>query len=78
MEISPDFIVNLRLLTQGRLSDVELQTALLLKCGMHPSDLKVLFSKSNGAIVSRRETLSVKIFDRKIGVTIIDSIIRLL
>lgn len=75
---SPDFIKNLNLLTNGKISLVDWQTALLLKCGLTPKQLSILFMKSNGAIVSRREMLSLKIFGRKIGVKALDSVIRLL
>ena len=40
--------------------------------------MSLLMSKSNGAIVSRRLELGVKIFDKKIGVKVVDGIIRLL
>lgn len=78
LESSPNFMNNLNLLTFGNLTAIDIKTALLLKCGMKPSQLSVLFVRSNGAIISRREMLSVKIFDKKIGVKVLDGIIRLL
>lgn len=78
LESSPNFMSNLNLLTFGNLTAIDIKTALLLKCGMKPSQLSVLFVRSNGAIISRREMLSVKIFDKKIGVKVLDGIIRLL
>lgn len=78
LESSPNFMSNLRLLTLGKLTSIDSKTALLLKCGMKPWQLSILFVKSNGAIVSRRESISCKIFGEKISVTKLDGIIRLL
>lgn len=78
LSISPKFIENLNLLTLGTLTSNELHTALLIKCGIKPSKMAILLGRSNGAIVSRRETLSIKILDEKKGAKVIDGIIRLL
>ena len=78
LEIYPDFKANLRLLTQSRLTSLDLHTALLIKCHFTPTQMSVLLGRSKGTIVSRRETLSLKIFDEKIGTKVIDGIIRLL
>lgn len=75
---SPKFKDNLQLLTQSRLTTIDLHTALLIKCHILPSQMAVLLSKSKGAIVSRRESLCFKIFGEKLGTTVIDGIIRLL
>lgn len=75
---SPQFKENLKLLTQSRLTTIDLHTALLIKCHILPSQMAVLLSKSKGAIVSRRESLCVKIFGEKKGTKVIDGIIRLL
>lgn len=78
LKSSPHFMSNLNLLTGGKLTSIDIKTALLLKFGLTAKQLSILFVKSNGAIISRRENLSVKIFDKKIGVAVIDGIIRLL
>ncbi len=78
LKCSPKFRVNLNLLTLGNLTTLELHTALLIKCGIKPSQMATLLGRSNGAIVSRRETLCVKVLDKKLGTKVIDSIIRLL
>lgn len=78
IECAPKFKYNLNLLTKGKMSARDFQTALLIKCGVKPSEIVILFGVSNGAIISRRETLCVKVFGRKVGVKTIDSIIRLL
>jgi len=72
---SPKFISNL---TLGNLTTIELQTALLIKCGVRPSQMAIIFGKSNGTIVSRRESLCMKVLGKKMGVKVIDAIIRLL
>ncbi len=78
LQSSPNFISNLRILTLGNLTSIDLRTALLVKCGIKPSQMTVLLGRSNGAIVSRRESLCIKIFGKNEGVKMIDNIIRLL
>lgn len=78
LECSPKFRINLSLLTCGKLTLHDLHTALLIKCGIKPSQMTVLLGRSNGAIISRRESLCLKVLDEKLGVKVIDSIIRLL
>ena len=77
-ECSPRFKTNLNLLTSGKLTSLDLHTALIIKCGFKPSEMTVLFGRSNGAIISRRETLGFKVLDKKTCVKVIDGIIRLL
>lgn len=78
LESSPGFKTNLTLLTLGKLTTLDLHTALLIKCGIKPSQMTILLGRSNGAIISRRETLCLKVLDQKMGVKVIDHIIRLL
>lgn len=78
LKSSPRFKTNLNLLTLGKLTVLDLHTALLIKCGIKPSQMTILLGRSNGAIISRRETLCIKVLDKKMGVKVIDSIIRLL
>lgn len=75
---SPKFKENLHLLTQSRLSAVDFHTALLIKCHIQPSQMAVLLGRTKGTIVSRRDSLSLKIFGEKMGTKVIDGIIRLL
>lgn len=77
-ECSPKFKENLNLLTSGKLSIHDLHTSLLIKCGLQPSQMASLFGRSRAAIVSRRDYLCIKIFDKKMGTKVIDAIIRLL
>lgn len=78
LEASPKFIDNLKILTQNRLTEVDLQTALLIKCGFKPSEMTVLFARSNGAIIYRRNTLATKVFGHTESVDVVNGIIRLL
>ncbi len=76
LESSPKFRIHLNLLTEGRLTSADFHTALLIKCGIKPSQMAVLLGRSNGAIVSRREALGYKILGEKTGVKAVDAIIR--
>lgn len=78
MKCSPNFKEYLTLLTSGKLSKDDLHTALLIKCGLQPSQMATVFGRSRSAIVSRRGSLCIKIFDKKMGTKVIDNIIRLL
>lgn len=60
LKSSPRFKTNLNLLTLGKLTVLDLHTALLIKCGIKPSQMTILLGRSNGAIISRRESLCVK------------------
>lgn len=78
LESSPRFKENLELLTQSRLTSIDLQTAMLIKCHVTPSQMCTLLCRSKGAIVSRRDNLCMKIFDKRLGTKVIDGIIRML
>jgi hypothetical protein len=78
LHCSPEFKINLKLLTDGKLSQVDYRTALLIRCGITPSEMVILLGRSKGTISSRRESLCYKVFDENRGTKTIDSIIRLL
>lgn len=78
LESSPNFIGNLRLLTGGKLNSYDLHTALLIKCGVTPTQMTHLLNRTKGAIVSRRESLCYRVFDKQLGTKVIDGIIQLL
>ncbi len=78
LESSPQFIGNLRLLTGGKLNSYDLHTALLIKCGVTPTQMTHLLNRTKGTITSRRESLCFRVFDEKLGTKVIDAIIRLL
>ena len=77
-EASPNFNRNLELLAQTGLTKADRQTALLIKCGFRPSEMKVLLGVTNGAVVSRRNTLGRKLIGRKENADVVTGIIRLL
>lgn len=78
LSASPNFMANLELLAQNRITDVDREAALLIKCGFRPKDMTVLLSLSNGGVISRRESLGIKIFDEKESAKVVTGIIRLL
>lgn len=78
LKCSPNFKTNLQLLVGGKLNSYDLHTSLLIKCGIPPSQMTILLNRSKGAIVSRRESLCYRIFEKKLGTKVIDGIIRLL
>lgn len=76
LEYSPDFKTNLLLLTNGKLSLEDLRMAYLIKFGVSPSQMISLLGRTKGTISSRRQSICFKVFDKKLGTRIIDSIIR--
>lgn len=78
LESSPRFKENLNLLTSGKTTLYDWHTALLIKCGVQPLQMAVLFNRAKGTIVSRRDSLCMKMLDKKMGTKATDAIIRLL
>lgn len=75
---APMFIERLNILTGGKLKTKDLQTALLIKCGISHSQMSIIFGRTKGTISQRKETLSKKLFGNKVEMTILEQIIRLL
>lgn len=78
IECSPNFKYNLQLLTSGNLSSQDYRLALLIKCGITPTQMISLLGRTKGTVSYRREALCYKVFDQKLGSKVIDGIIRLL
>lgn len=78
IESSPKFKSNLQLLTGGNLSTQDYRLALLIKCGVTPTQMISLLGRTKGTVSYRREALCYKVFDQKLGTKVIDGIIRLL
>lgn len=78
IECSPNFKYNLQLLTGGNLSSQDYRLALLIKCGITPTQMISLLGRTKGTVSYRREALCYKVFDQKLGSKVIDGIIRLL
>lgn len=73
--VSPNFKRNLQLLVRGRLTVSDYRTALLIRCGIGTVNMASLLCLSKGAIVSRRSSLAMKVFDEKTSVKVIDGVI---
>ncbi|MCM1093602.1 MAG: hypothetical protein NC421_06565 [Lachnospiraceae bacterium] len=74
-KISPEFKTNLQVLTSDNLTEVDLRTALLMRCGFTTSQMAVLLNRTKTAISSRRSYLSSKIFSENSTSKAIDRII---
>lgn len=74
----PEFKDRLTLLAGGRLKPSEYQTALLIKCGVTPTNMATLVGRSKATIAYRRENLGLKLFDKKTELKVVDNIIRLI
>ncbi len=75
---SGDFMEHLHLLAGGRLNNQDVDMAMLIKCGFTPSQVSILLARSKGTITYRRDVLSKKIFNQKMGTKELDNLIRLL
>lgn len=75
---SKEFKYRLQLLTGGKLKSSDYHLALLIKCGITPTQMAILVGRTKGTISYRREALCEKIFGQKLGVRVIDDIIRAL
>jgi hypothetical protein len=73
---SPDFKYRLQLLTGGKLKVSDYHLAILIKCGVTPTQMTILVGKAKGTISYRREKLCVQIFGQKLGIKVVDDIIR--
>lgn len=72
---SANFKYHLQLLTGGKLKDTDYHIALLIKCGITPTQMTFLIGKTKGTISYRRESLCLRIFDKKLGSKTFDNII---
>ncbi len=78
IQTSPDFKYKLHILTGGRLKPSDFHLAMLIKCGISPSNIAILVGRAKATIAYRREALGLKIFDQKLSIDAIDHMIRLL
>lgn len=76
LSCSPKFRSRLNLLIGDKLGPSDLHMAVAIKCGFTPSEMTVLFGRTNGAIISRRDSICMKAFDEKMSAAMITSIIR--
>ncbi len=74
-QASPGFKSNLRKFSDGKITDVEIQVALLIKCGITPSKMAKLLNRAKNTISTRRKSLFVKIFGNNRNPKILDNFI---
>ncbi len=77
-EVSPNFMDNLRLLCDGKITGNDLHTAVMIKFGISVTSMARLHCKTKGAIESRLRSLSKRIFGEQVSTRITQAIIRLL
>ena len=75
---NPGFKKTLGLLSVTNFTQSEYHTLMLIKCGIAPTDMCTLLSRTKGTISKRREILCNKIMGVKLGTQNFDNIIRLL
>ena len=78
LEESPLFIKKLSILLGGKIKPSDKYIALLIKCGVTPTEMTSLLNKEKGTISYRRTSLGLKGFDIKMSVKTVDKLIRLL
>lgn len=76
LRLYPDLIKKINILSTSQMTAVEWHTIYLIKCGYTPSQMTILFSKSNGAIISRRKTISTKLLGTSAKMKVIDYVLR--
>lgn len=75
---APHFMERLSVLTGNKLTSKDIQTALLIKCGISHSHMSIIFGRTKGSISQRKETLSKKMFGCKVDMKILEQIVRVL
>ena len=75
---SPDFKTRLNTLTNCKMSNSDFQIALLIRCGISPSNMAILLNRTKSNISSRCSSLSNKIFGSGENIKPLDLIIRYL
>ena len=78
LNVYPNFKKNICFLMNGKETIQDWHTCLLIKLQILPSAMAILLGISPGGVVSRRDSISMKIFQEKLGSKAIDHIIRLL
>ncbi|MBD5189712.1 MAG: hypothetical protein HDS95_05475 [Bacteroidales bacterium] len=78
LNVSKDFMRNLTILLGGKVKEHDRHVALLVKCGISPSEMVKLLNKEKGTISYRRTALGKRAFDKKMETKMVDKLIRLL
>lgn len=77
-ESYPEFLSNLRLLTNGKLTSTELETAILIKLGFTTTQIGELVGRNRNTISTRKKTIGQKLIDENLTSKDVETIIRLL
>lgn len=75
---SPDFKTRLNNLTNCKMTNSDFQIALLIRCGITPSNMAILLNRTKSTVSSRRSSFSNKIFGSDSNIKMLDSLIRYL
>lgn len=78
LKTSPDFKHRLDLLSGGKISAEEYHTAMLVKCGVKPTEIAVLVHRAKGTITYRRKNIGLICFGEEFDPNVIDKIIHCL
>lgn len=74
----PQFLRNLYILSQNRLSKDEINTAVLIKLNVTPSEASRLMNKSRSTITYKRMQLVEKLFKKEVPLRLLDIAIRMI
>lgn len=77
-KVSPLFIPRLYTLAKGKLTRYDVEIALLIRMGFSVTEMHELLCLTKSAISTRRRRLIEKLFDNKVEIEYLDSIIRIL
>lgn len=73
---NPQFYKYIDILTLGKLNPGDMRILELIRCGITPTQMSHILGKAKGTISSRRASMSERMFDKSIGNTEFDFIIR--
>ncbi len=75
---SPNLKNIIKILAGRKLTEIDLKTLLLIRCGISPTNMSLLCQRERGSINSRRKVLSNKLFGKDMDIARFDKIIRII
>ncbi|MDE6717630.1 MAG: hypothetical protein K2J70_05480 [Muribaculaceae bacterium] len=78
LKVSKDFKKNMTILLGRNIREAELQTALLVKCGISPSEMGIVLRREKGTISNRRSFLGGRLLGKKVDTETADRVMRML
>lgn len=75
---SPNLKNIIKILAGRKLTEIDLRTLLLIRCGISPTNMSLLCQRERGSINSRRKVLSNKLFGKDMDIARFDKIIRII